>query len=175
MRTRPTRILLSSLAFWISASAACHGNQDDEPPSNLGTGASTASAPAPRRLIEQVTPPLDIKTLPGDTTKTASGLRYKKLVANEAGAQPTRHGTALIHYTGWRQRTGDTFFTTTGRDQPIAIDLSQGAPGFTEALQLLHKGEKAVLWVPPGEGIAEPVVYEVEVVDVVSLPSAQRR
>jgi hypothetical protein len=29
--------------------------------------------------------------------------------------------------------------------------------------------------VPLGEGIAEPVVYEVEVVDVVSLPSAQRR
>jgi hypothetical protein len=29
-----------------------------------------------------------------------------------------------------------------------------------------------VLWVPPGEGIAEPVVYAV---DAVSLPSAQRR
>jgi FKBP-type peptidyl-prolyl cis-trans isomerase len=66
-------------------------------------------------------------------------LVYKKLTANEAGAQPTRHGTALVQYTGWRQRTGETFFTTKGRDQPIAQDLSTAAPGFAEALALMHK------------------------------------
>lgn len=62
-------------------------------------------------------------------------------------------------------------FTTTSRDQPIAIHLSHGPPGFTETLQLLQKGEKAVLWMPQARAIAEPVVNEIEVVDVVSLPS----
>jgi hypothetical protein len=65
---------------------------------------------------------------------------------------------------------------TTGRR--IAIDLAHAGPGFAEVIPLLHKGEKAVLWVPPGQGMTEAVVYEVEVVDIVAprvLPAAPAR
>ena len=157
MRTLIIGLLLSS---WMVSASACHSDQDDD-------------APAPssaRRLIEQIPPPLDLKAPPAEATKTASGLVFTKLAVRETGAQPRLGDTALVHYTGWRQRTGDTFFTTRGRRQPIALDVARAAPGFREALPLLHKGEKAVLWIPPGEGVAETLVYEVEVVDIISPP-----
>jgi hypothetical protein len=39
----------------------------------------------------------------------------------------------MIQYTGWRQKTGETFFTTKGSGQAIALDLAHAAPGFAEA------------------------------------------
>jgi FKBP-type peptidyl-prolyl cis-trans isomerase len=81
----------------------------------------------------------------------------------------------MVHYTGWRQRTGETFFTTKGIGQPLALDVEHAAPAFGEALQILHKGEKAVLWVPPSESTPEALVYEVEVVDVVSPPQVAKQ
>jgi hypothetical protein len=139
---------------------ACGGDHDDAP----AGGAVVVKA---RPLIEQVTPPIDIKAAPADATRTASGLSYKKLVESAGGPQPTGGDVAMIRYTGWRQRTGETFFTTKGRTQPIAIDLANAAPGFREALQLMHKGESMVLWLPSGDGTLEPVVYQIDVADII--------
>jgi hypothetical protein len=158
MRTLTLVLLVSSL---VSTASACQGDRDDEEP---------ASASPASRLIRQIAPPLDLKAPPGDSTKTASGLAVKKLTERAAGAQPQRSDTVLVHYTGWRQRTGETFFTTKGVSQPMALDVAHAAPGFSEAVQMLRKGEKAVVWVPPGEGTSETLVYEVEVVDIVSPP-----
>jgi peptidylprolyl isomerase len=60
----------------------------------------------------------------------------------------------------------------------MTLNLASTAPGFTEALQLVKKGEKAVLWVPPQigykgappQGNPETLVYEVEVVDIQPAP-----
>lgn len=156
---------------------ACQRSRDDNQP--VTTTSSSIGATVPRSRAEQVAPPFDVKTPPADATKTASGLIYKKLVTNEGGAQPRRNDTVLINYTGWRQSTGDTFFTNRASARPLPLNLTQAAPGFTEALQLLRKGEKAVLWVPaaigyktpPTEGTAEALVYEVEVVDITPAPA----
>ena len=56
----------------------------------------------------------------------------------------------------------------------MPLNLATTATGFTEAMQLVHKGEKAMLWLPPTIGLkeqpqagkAETLVYEVEVVDI---------
>jgi hypothetical protein len=165
MRKLNSWIVFSSL---IVGSVACG---TDEPPED-GVG-SAAKPSGPRRVIEQIAPPMDLKEPPVDATNTASGLVYKKLKDNDRGARAGRRDTTLVHYTGWRQRTGETFFSTRARGQPISIDVAHAAPGFSEALQVLHKGEKAVLWVPPSQGTAEPLVYEVEVVDVVSAVAAR--
>jgi FKBP-type peptidyl-prolyl cis-trans isomerase len=117
-------------------------------------------------LIPQVVPPLDIKTPPDDAIRTSSGLAYKKLAVKNDGAQAHRGDTVRVHYTGWRQSTGETFFTTQGVGQALTLDVDHVAPTFREGLQRLHKGEKAVLWVPPNEGATEMLVYEVEVIDV---------
>jgi hypothetical protein len=127
------------------------------------------------RLVPQVTPPIDITAPPEDAERTASGLAVKKLTTRDGGAQARRGDTVMVHYTGWRQRTGETFFTTKGIGQPLSLDVEHAAPAFSEALQLLHKGEKAVLWVPPSESAPEALVYEIEVTEVVSPPQVAKR
>ena len=166
MRKLRSWILFSSL---LVGSAACHGDGDDAGENDVGSGAKVA-----RRLVEQVPSPVDIKTPPEDAVKTASGLIYKKLASTDVGAQPKLNEKVLVRYTGWRQRTGETFFTTKS-SQPIAMDIAHAAPGFREALPLLHKGEKMVLWLPPSTSTPEPVVYEVELVDILSPPNVAKR
>jgi len=164
------------LALWPfyvalgSGLVACHS--DDEPPTN---GVSVAAPKVVGKHVQQVPPPLDLKVPPADAITTGSGLIYKRLVANDAGPQPRVNETALILYTGWRQRTGETFFTTKGSAEPMAIDIAHAAPGFAEALPLLHKGEKVVLWIPPGRNTRETIVYEVELVDIVAPPVVVKR
>lgn len=165
MRTFTLGLMISSL---VGAAVACQGDssdRDDEEPAH----ASPLS-----RLVPQVTPPIDIKAPSEDAVKTASGLALKKLTTRDGGAQARRGDTVMVRYTGWRQRTGETFFTTTGIGQPLSLDVEHAAPAFREALQLLRQGEKAVLWVPPSESTPEALVYEVEVVDVVPPPVAER-
>jgi len=168
---RPGRwLLLSSL---LCGSAACLGSYEDA--SSKPPEAPVKLPDVEPRRVTQVAPPLDLRTPPADAVKTGSGLVYKKLVTNAAGPQPGHSDTAVVHYTGWSQRTGTTFFTTKGRERPIGLDLAHAAPGFAEALQLLHKGEKVVLWMPPSQGVADTLVYEVEVVDIVTPPAIAKR
>ena len=173
-----------TILFLSLGLVACRRSSDENPPATGSQAASSragsgSGAGVARGRNDQVAPPVEIKTPPADATKTASGLVYKKLTTNDAGAQPKRNDTVLINYTGWRQSTGETFFTNRGRGQPLPLNLSQAAPGFTEALQLLRKGERAVLWVPPEigyktpptQGKSETLVYEVEVVDIDPAPA----
>jgi hypothetical protein len=153
----------------VGAAVACQGDANDR------DDEEAAHASPLSRLIPQVTPPIDIKAPPEDAETTSSGLAVKKLRARDAGAPAKRGDTVMVHYTGWRQRTGETFFTTAGIGQPLSLDVEHAAPAFREALQLLHKGEKAVLWVPPSESTPEALVYEVEVVDVMSPHEVAKR
>jgi FKBP-type peptidyl-prolyl cis-trans isomerase len=152
-------------------------NKPVVPPTHAGSGDKTAQPPGMRPKVQQISPPLDIKNPPADSTKTASGLIYKKLIVNDKGTGAKRNDTVLINYTGWRQSSGETFFSNRSRGQPMPLNLASTAPGFTEAMQLIRKGEKAVLWVPPSIGYkgtpqpgAETLVYEVEVIDVMPAP-----
>jgi FKBP-type peptidyl-prolyl cis-trans isomerase len=160
--------LISSL---LLGAVACQGDQEDEPVARTETAERSRAVP---QLIQQIPPPVDLEAPPADATRTASGLSYKKLVTKEASAQPRASDTVLVHYTGWR-RTGETFFTTRARGRPIAIDIAHAAPGFAEMLPLLRKGEKAVLWVPAGQAAAEPLVYEIEIVEVVPAVGFEKR
>lgn len=144
-----------------------------------GSGSGSAVAPEPTG-VEQIEPPVDLKTPPADAVKTQSGLVIKKLGGTADAAPIHRNDTVLINYTGWRQATGETFFTNKGQDQPLPLPLANAAPGFTEAMQMLHEGETAMLWIPPEIGYKgqvpngtqpETLVYQVEIVDVVPAPA----
>jgi hypothetical protein len=166
MRTFTLGLLISALAM---TAAGCQGDPDDR------EDEQPASASPVSRLVPQVMPPIDIKAPPDDAARTTSGLAMKKLATRDGGAQARRGDTVMVHYTGWRQRTGETFFTTKGTGQPLSLDVEHAAPAFSETLQLLRKGERAVLWVPPSESTPEALVYEVEVVDVISPPQVAKR
>lgn len=170
-----------SLLLSVVIVASCKKAQDSEhKPSHSEAKANAASAESPgvRPVGEQVKPPFDLKTPPADAVKTPSGLIYKKLTAHDDGQVPKRNDTVMVNYTGWRQATGETFFSNRTRGQPMPLNLANTAAGFVEAMQLLKKGEKAMLWVPPAigykgqpEGTPETLVYEVEVVDIAPAPA----
>ena len=147
------------LAAVMAAAVGCHSDDEaaDQP---------RPAAKAEPRRVPQVQPPIDVKAPPKDAAKTASGLSYKRLVEKSNGTQARANESVLIRYTGWRQNTGETFFTT-GRDgQTVTINPAYAALAFREVVALLHKGEQIMVWVPAGDGMPEPVVYEVELVDV---------
>ncbi|MEO8843285.1 MAG: FKBP-type peptidyl-prolyl cis-trans isomerase [Kofleriaceae bacterium] len=162
------------LATLVALSLCACQKSDSQPPPDQKLAVGSGS----KFKVEQVPPPVDLKTPPADAVKTPSGLVYKKTQTNAAGTAPKRNDTVLINYTGWKPSTGETFYTNKARGTPMPLNLSTTAPGFTEAMQLLKTGEKAILWVPAAIGYkdvakgatTETLVYEVEVVEVRPAP-----
>ena len=154
---------------------ACQ-KSEDKPATDqkLATGSGGA-----KPKIEQIPPPIDLKTPPADAIKTASGLIYKKLQTNDAGQSPKRNDIVMINYTGWKPSTGETFYTNKSRGTPMPLNLATTAPGFTEAMQLVKTGEKVALWVPAAIGYrdiskaasTETLVYEIELVEIRPAPA----
>jgi FKBP-type peptidyl-prolyl cis-trans isomerase len=181
------RLAIAALVATASVAAvACQRAKDDKAQSDKKTtgsaaepGGTQAQTTPGRPKTEQIPPPFDIKNPPADAVRTPSGLIYKKLVTNDAGVAAKRNDTVLINYTGWKQSTGETFYSNQSRGQPMPLNLASAAPGFTEGMQLVKKGEKAVLWIPPSIGTRGPtpppqngetLVYQVEVVDIQPAP-----
>jgi FKBP-type peptidyl-prolyl cis-trans isomerase len=148
------------LAMTMAGSVGCHS--EDE-----AADMPRPAAKAEPRRVPQVQPPIDVKAPPKDAAKTTSGLSYKRLVEKNNGLQARPDESVMIRYTGWRQGSSETFFTTGSEGETITVNPAYAAPAFREMIPLLHKGEKIVVWVPAGDGMPEPVVYEIELVDVV--------
>lgn len=161
------------IALLLVSVAACKKAENKEVPSTTKVTGVTGT------VTQQVDAPFDLKTPPADATRRPSGLVYKTITAAPADAPaPKRNDTVMIKYTGWRQASGETFFSNMKEEKPMPLNLAATARGFTEALQLVKKGEKAMLWLPPEIGLknqpagkaGETLVYLVEVVDIVDAP-----
>jgi peptidylprolyl isomerase len=170
-------ILATFVAVAVTATACKKDEGKPQPVADKGSGAGSAGAVRPK--VKQIKPPYDTAKPPSDAVKTASGLTYKKIVTVDADApKPGKNDTVKVHYTGWKAN-GETVYSTEGRAQPMPMNLQQIPPGFAEALVLLKKGEKAMLWLPPEIGYRdnarpanpEPMAYQVDLVDIVpSMP-----
>lgn len=104
---------------------------------------------------------------------TASGLQYK-IVAEGSGKSPTTTDTVRVRYKG-TTIDGQVFDE---QKEPIAFPLANIIPGWTEGLQLMKEGGKAILYIPSdlayGEmGAGELIkpnsvlIFEIELVEVV--------
>lgn len=82
---------------------------------------------------------------PGVIT-TASGLQYKILASGD-GKQPKDTDTVTTHYKG-TLIDGREFDSSYKRDQPASFPVKGVIKGWTEALQLMHVGDKWQLFVP---------------------------
>ena len=77
---------------------------------------------------------------------TASGLQY--VVEKEGtGAQPTAEDEGAVHYTG-KLLNGQVFDSSVNRGEPATFPLNRVIPGWTEGLQLMKAGGKAVFYIP---------------------------
>jgi len=115
------------------------------------------------------------KAKPGVTT-TASGLQYQVLAQGQ-GPAPKATDTVKVHYEG-KLLDGSVFDSSLKRNQPATFPVNGVIRGWTEALQLMHKGDKWRLFIPAdlaygprgaGDMIGPHAVltFEVELLDIV--------
>jgi len=102
-----------------------------------------------------------------------SGLCYE-IVNKGEGPGPKATDLVKVNYTG-SLITGTVFDSSSKTGGPVEIGLDQVIPGWTEGIQLIGKGGKIKLYIPPqlaygdeGKGGIPPsstLVFEVELVD----------
>ncbi|KWA83777.1 peptidylprolyl isomerase [Burkholderia ubonensis] len=111
----------------------------------------------------------NVETLP-------SGVRVEHIVKG-AGAQPTANNMVTVHYRGTLVANGTEFDSSYKRGQPASFGLRQVIPCWTEGMQHIAVGGKAVLVCPAntaygarGAGSAVPpnadLRFEVELLGV---------
>ena len=106
---------------------------------------------------------------------TASGLQYKVLTTG-AGAMPAATDKVTVNYVG-KLIDGTVFDDSQNHKEPARFVVDQVIPGWTEALQLMHEGDKWILFIPSELGYGEQgaggqipphatLIFEVELVKV---------
>jgi FKBP-type peptidyl-prolyl cis-trans isomerase FklB len=90
----------------------------------------------------------------------ADGLQYKVLKQG-IGASPKANDNVLVNYRGTLV-DGTEFDSSYRRRQPLEISVSGVIPGWTEALQMMHEGDKWQLVIPSdlayGKAGSPPVI-----------------
>ena len=124
--------------------------------------------------------PADVKAVPADAEKTASGLASKVMKAGDGKEYPTAADTVEVHYAGWTL-DGKMFDSSLSRGQPISFPLNGVIKGWTEGVQLMTEGEIRRFWIPadlaygenPGGGRpGGMLVFDVELLSIKSAPKA---
>ena len=119
------------------------------------------------------------KKKPGVKT-TASGLEYK-VIKEGTGPTPKPTDMVTVNYRG-TLINGTEFDSSYKRGQPATFPVNGVINGWTEALQLMKKGSKFELFIPPnlayGERAVGPdigpnatLIFEVELLDVKPPPT----
>ena len=120
--------------------------------------------------IASVSAPADVKAVPADAKKTASGLAYKVIKAGTGTKHPAASSTVTVHYTGWTT-DGKMFDSSVARGMPISFGLGDVIKGWTEGVQLMVPGEKMRFWIPQdlAYGGKQPpfgmLVFDVELIE----------
>jgi len=103
------------------------------------------------------------------------GLQYKVITTGN-GPSPKKEDTVKVHYKG-TLIDGREFDSSYGRGEPTEFPVNRVIPGWTEALQLMHVGDKWELYIPSelaygdnGAGeMIEPgcvLVFQVELLEI---------
>lgn len=106
---------------------------------------------------------------------TASGLQYK-IISEGSGPMPKENDTVVVNYKGVEVINNTEFDSSYKRNRPEEFPLKGVIPGWTEGLQLLKKGTKAQLYIPPNLAYGDrprpgipanaALVFDVELLDV---------
>jgi peptidylprolyl isomerase len=92
-------------------------------------------------------PPPDVKEVPKDAQRTASGLAYKVLRKGTGFRKPDGLREVLVHYTGWTT-DGKMFDSSIPRGNPTTMRLDEVITGWREGVQLMVEGERTRFWIP---------------------------
>ena len=134
--------------FWIPEALAYQG-KGGKP---KGTLVFDIELLAIERKPEPPRPPAQVATVPHDAKKTKSGLAYRLIEKGQGNATPSATGHVEVQYSAWTS-DGTLFDSSVVRGKPAKLPVSQLIAGWSEGLQLMHEGDKALLWIP------EPLAY----------------
>ena len=84
---------------------------------------------------------------------TESGLQYE-ILTEGTGKKPNPTSKVTVHYEG-KLIDGTIFDSSYERGETISFPLNGVIPGWTEGLQLLKEGGKAILYIPSSLGYGE--------------------
>ena len=107
--------------------------------------------------------------------KTGSGLQYR-VIEHNSGPQPKLTDKVLVHYRG-SLIDGTEFDSSHKRGKPASFKVNQVIRGWTEALQLMHRGSHWQLVIPAelaygvrGAGTSIPpnstLIFDVELISI---------
>ena len=153
-------------------------------PSDLAYGDTATRADAPAgpltfdiELLDimkvPATPP-DVAAAPPTAKKTASGIAYRVLTPGKDKRQPKETDIVDVNYTGWTT-DGQVFDSSVARGQPATMPVNGPTRGWSEALRLMHVGERARFWIPAnssGDAPREPggpagmLVFDIELLAI---------
>ena len=116
------------------------------------------------------------KTASADTISTASALQYRIITEGSGTENPSPSSIVTVHYSG-KLTDGTVFDSSYQRNQPASFPVNGVIRGWTEALQLMHVGDKWELTIPSdlaygsqGAGNAIPpdatLIFEVELLEI---------
>lgn len=121
------------------------------------------------------------KNKPG-VTVSASGLQYK-ILTEGTGQRPTASDRVKVHYRG-TLINGEEFDSSYKRGQPAEFAVKGIIKGWTEALQLMKKGAKWQLFIPPNLAYGQRgtpnigpnsvLIFEVELLDIIKQEDSTR-
>ncbi|MDG6895203.1 FKBP-type peptidyl-prolyl cis-trans isomerase [Volucribacter amazonae] len=110
-----------------------------------------------------------------DVKQTASGLLYKIEKQGE-GISAKPEDTVKVHYVG-KLIDGTEFDSSVKRGQPVEFKLDQLIPGWVEGIQLIKKGGKIELVLPPELAYGDQatgnipanstLIFDIELLDVI--------
>ncbi len=111
-----------------------------------------------------------------NTIITDSGLQYRIINRGSENINPGPNSFVKVHYIG-KLTDGTEFDSSYKRNQPATFPVNGVISGWTEALQLMHVGDKFELIIPPdlgygnqGVGDAIPpnstLIFEVELLEI---------
>ena len=181
MKTLKT-FAFATLAFGALTFAACSNSnksQDADSDSVAPETESVEPVAAPKDYVAAIfEDPAKASQVATDSTyaTTATGLKYM-ILKEGTGASPKATDEVTVNYTG-KLLDGTVFDTTIPRGEPLTFPLNRVIPGWTEGLQLMKEGGKAVFFIPsnlaygeqgtPGGPIGpnQDLIFEVELLKV---------
>ena len=89
-----------------------------------------------------------------NAVRTPSGLRYVITKDGKGTSSPRMGQEVTVHYQG-TLLNGKIFDSSLARKQPAVFRVGQVIEGWNEALQMMKKGEKRTLIIPPDLGYGE--------------------
>lgn len=126
-------------------------------------------------LIDENAAFLDENRKKEGVTTTESGLQYKVITSGK-GKSPLSTDKVTVHYVG-SLIDGTVFDSSVERNDPMTLQVDGVIAGWTEALQLMHEGDKWILYIPFPLGYGErgageqippysTLIFEVELLKV---------